>query len=437
MVVITGLKPLPLITVCYLLFTTHLEGGVVNKFQTSNKITVLHQEVKKLPIITITIFVYGGNIYENKRHYGITSLMASLITKGTKTRTAEQIAVESENIGTSISVGTDKDFATVGISVIKKHLPKAMELLSDVIINPTFPEKEFLKEKTMMLASIRSRKDRIFTVADDLTNQIFFSGHPYSVPEVGTESTVKKIKREDVVMWHKKLFTTQNILISVAGDITLQETTELIEKNFASLPDGPKVEPRKSEIKFRKREIAQKHDFKQAYLMLSYPACKVGEKDYAVLKVLVATLGGRMSGRLFKELREKLSLAYEVNAFYPTQLQYGKFTFYIGVDAKNLDIARDGIYSIINEIKKNGISEKELDETKNYLKGVYLLQRQTVEKKSWYNGFWEVMGLGWRYDERYLRELLSVSTEDLKSAANKYFSPDKEVLVKVIPKKTR
>lgn len=411
-----------------------LSGGEVNKFITSNGITVLHREINNLPILSVYIFARGGNLYERKDNYGVTSLALSLITKGTKTRTAEQIAIESENIGTSISAGTDKDFATVGLSVLKEHLDKAIELLSDVVLNPVFPDAEIKKEKTMLLASIETRKDRIFTVADDLSNKTFYGSHPYAVPEIGTKETVRKIDRKKILDFYKDLFTAGNIIISIAGDLTLDEAKRIIERYFSSIAAGAAKTPISAKIKPTKKNVTKKYNFQQAYLMISFPAPSVGEDNYATLKVLNGVLGGRMSGRLFRNLREKLSLAYEVNAFYPTRAQNGKFTLYMGLDAKNIHVAKKELETIINDIKNNTIEETELAETKKYLKGIYSLQRQTVERKAWYNGFWEIMGMGYQYDNKYLETLMSVSAEDIKSAANKYFSDDTKLTVEILPK---
>ncbi len=410
-------------------------GGDVNIFKSLNGIKIIHRKIDKLPIVSICIFAKGGVLFEKKENYGITSLMQSLLTKGTKNRSAEEIAAETESMGTAISAGADKDFATTSISSLKEHILKTAEILSDVIINPAFVESEIKKEKIMAMASLKARKDKIFTVADDISNLSFYGKHPYALPEIGTEEAVKKIKRKDLLDWHKKVYCAENIVISIAGDIDEKEASEVVEKYFKDIPSAKPLGQAETKVEIRKKDTAQKRNFKQAYIMFSYPAPKVGEEDYASLKLLVAALGGRMSGRLFRRLRENLSLAYEVNAFYPTRIDSGRFTFYIGLDKKNIKLARDEFKKIIEEIKTVLIPHQELEETKKYLKGVYMLQRQTVGKRAWYNGFWEIMGKGANYDQKYLTELMAVEAEEIKAAAVKHFSNNSEVIVEIIPKK--
>jgi len=410
-------------------------------------ITLVHQEIKKNPIVSIFVFnTKAGLIYENKikNKRGITHLMQSLITKGTKTRNSKQISDDAERIGSAISASTDKDYASIEMTVPSQNFSKAIELLSDIIKNPTFPEQEFNKEKEATAAAIRSRKDRIFTIADDLANLNFYGEeHPYSTPETGTLKTLSSIKRKDIIEWHKKTYLhPTNLVISIAGDIDLNTSTEMIEKFFADLTTTQDNKNHSTEESYngqpqpQQKEVVEKHDFKQAYLMITWPAPQPGfDNGYPELKFLAGALGSRMSGRLFRILREKHSLAYEVNAYYPTRKLDGRFTIYIGLDKSNLDIAREQINTIINDIKTNGISNEEMEETRRFLKGVWTLKKQTTSSKAFYNGYWTVLTQDPSSDVKYINRILSVTKENLIDTARKYLDNSKSVTVTIIPQK--
>lgn len=409
----------------------------MNTFKLENGLVVIHREIPRHPVVSVSVFARSGVIIEPQGKRGMTYLTQSLITKGTKTKSAGAIAADSEKIGAGISASSDKDYALVEMDAARQHAEAAAAILADVVINPVFPKAEFDKEKTAAIAAALSRKDRIFTVADDLSNEIFYGdAHPYSSPETGAQSSLSKISREDVVKWHASTYKADNVVISVAGDITLDEARRIITSNFLAMPSGGLLKvPKTIKLSPRKKNSAEaKHAFRQAFLMLSYPAPRVGEPGYAELKLIAGALGSRMSGRLFRELREKRSLAYEVNALYPTRFAESRFAFYIGLDAANIVLARKELGRIIAEVKETGLSDEELAETKRYLSGIWKLQRQTAAKRSFYDGFWTIMGKSPAYDEEYLSRIKSLDNKAVLEAARKFFDDAAAVEIKIMPK---
>jgi predicted Zn-dependent peptidase len=166
--------------------------------------------------------------------------------------------------------------------------------------------------------------------------------------------------------------------------------------------------------------------------MVGFPAPAVSKDEYFTLKVLNSLMGGRMTGRLFIELREKLSLAYEVNCAYPSRKQLSKFIIYIGLENKNVKLAEKRINELLSDLKTIPVPESELQDTKNYIRGTYLLERQTIGRRAWYAGWWETMGLGADYDKTYLDKLMSVTSDDIQKASIKYFT-DNKITVEVVP----
>lgn len=395
----------------------------MNRFTLSNGIRVIHTPVTTKPLVTVQAFIHGGVIDEKPEQAGLAQFTQSLLMQGTKTRTAGQMAREIEDIGGNISSDMEHDYGYFGISLMDNHAEKAFELLADILINPIFPDAEIEKERPNILAGIHSRSDQIFNVANDLFNRKFYGEHPYSWPDIGTEKTIAAITRDDIVAWHKKEYVAENLLLVVAGNIAGDEVKALAEKYFAAAPHGEKGSRRKpftTPALTTYTETSRK--FQQAYLMIGFPAPAIGDPEYPVLKVINALLGGRMSGRLFLELREKLSLAYEVNSYFPSRREMSRFSVYLGLKEENIELARKRIFELLNDLSVTPVSETELEETKTFIRGVYLLDHQTIGRQAWYIGWWEALGAGWEYDKKYLDELMAVSAKDIQRVAKQYLS---------------
>jgi len=400
-------------------------GGHVNEFTLANGIKVLHKEITDNPLVSAQLFLRAGSVNEKETEAGLANFVQVLLMQGTKNRDSEKLSRDIEDIGASVSTDVDNDFCTLGISVMDAKTDKAMELLADVAFNPAFPAEEIEKERTNVLAGIRSRQDHLHNVADDLFLKTFYGNHPYSWPDIGKKETVSGFMRADLERWHKNNYTGNGTVLSIAGNITLEKAKKLAEMFFSSVPPGAKQdEARPPAFPGHKQVNSKNSKFQQAYLMIGWPAPNNANKDFATLKVLNSLLGGRMSGRLFTELREKLGLAYEVNSFYPSRKLSSRFVVYMGLDKKNIPVAEKRIMEIIADIKQTPVSDKELEETKNYIRGIYLLDHQTIGRKAWYTGFWEIMGAGYSYDDQYLEKLMSVSSQSIQSAAAAYFTGD-------------
>ncbi|MFH1369170.1 MAG: pitrilysin family protein [Elusimicrobiota bacterium] len=410
-------------------------GGTVNTFNLSNGIKVIQKEDSRNPLVTVHVFLRSGIANETEKQAGLSSFTQLLMIKGTKTRNAEKLGIEIEDIGASISSDVDYDFTSVGISLMSSYFGKGIELLSDIVFNPAFDKKEIEKERLNVLAGLKGRQDHIFEVANDEFNSRFYGNHPYSWNESGKSETVSAFKREDFVKWHGIYYVPGNIFMVIAGDVNQKTAKEFAEKYFGGIKNtggfSPSAAPQVREPAPKKDVIATSK-FQQAYYMIGFPAPALGQPDYATLKVINAMLGSRMSGRLFTELREKLSLAYEVNSFYPSRKQLSRFTVYLGLQKKNLKLAETRTMEILDDLRNSPVQEEELQDTKNYIKGIFLLDHQTISRQAWYLGWWEAMGMGYDYDEKYLQSLLSVSTADIQNTAKKYFN-EKFVQIELVP----
>ncbi|MCX7940863.1 MAG: pitrilysin family protein [Elusimicrobiota bacterium] len=418
--------------------------GKVRKDILDNGVIFIHNYNTEQPIVSVVIFIKMGAVYEPLHLTGISELVQATITKGTKNRTAKQIVEEIESLGGEISADSDTDYSTLSISVGSIHYEKAIEILHDVFTNPIFPEEEVEKEKMNIIAGIIARKDRIFNVAiDELLLNIYGKQHPYGRPPERIIRTIRKIKRENLLSWWEKFYgidnNLRNIVIVVSGDVDFLYAKEIIMKYFSSIRRTQLPFIQDYKLRLKRKYVSRKVHFKQAYLMYGFLAPAVGITDireFLSLKLLNLYLGGGMSGKLFEILREQYSLCYETNSFYPTRILDSHFVFYLGLDHTRVELAKNKIEEIIYLLKDGKIfDEKDLEETKRKFSGRYLLDHQTNARQAWYLGFWEIVGLGYEYDAKYIEDIKTVTLDDIHNTVNKIFSKEKAVVVELIPKK--
>lgn len=411
----------------------------VKKEILQNGIVLLHNYNNIQPLVSTIIFLKMGSIYEPFEYSGISELLQNTILKGTKTRTAQQIAEEIESIGGGMSAESGDDFSTLSVSVRNEYFEKSIEILYDVFSNPTFPEKELEKEKMNLIAGILARKDSIFNVAiDELTLNMYGKKHPYGRNPYKSIKRIKKFTREDVVKWWDRFYgvdeKNKNIIVVISGDIDFEKAKKVVEEKFSNIKKINLPSFENWNYKKKSKHVKRKVHFKQSYLMYGFYAPPISTenlKKYLGLKLITLYLGGGMSGKLFEILREEKSLCYETNNFYPTKLLGSHFVIYLGLDKNNLEVAKKEIEKILNQLKTEGFTEEELLECKTKLKGRFLLDHQTNAKQAWYLGFWEVLGLGYEYDKKYIEEIENIKIEDIKETIKELTSSPR-VIVELI-----
>lgn len=412
-------------------FAFNFGHSQINNLVLDSGFTFIHSEKKKIGLVNANLFIKGGTAVETDNEAGITNLTVHMMTKGTANRTSEKIAIESESLGATISAGCSNDFSELSMIVPSDNFASAFDIFADVVNNPTFPEKEFEKEKTRTIAAIRSKSDRIFDVAYDYFNELIFKNHPYHKPVEGYRTTVSSLTASQISDNYRKHFKTVNMVLCITGDVDFETAKKLVEKYFGSIKIiGPTEKIKKELLKIKLPEQSKKiyaGKFQQSYIFSGFLAPDINQKEYVILKVANTILGGGMGSRLFDVLREKNGLVYEGDSFYPSRKEISGFVLYAGTSKENIGTVEK---IFIEEIKKlTDISDDELKNAKEYLKGTYLLDHRTIQRRSWYLGWWETMGKGYEYDRKYPEDIDKVSISDIKTACEKYFNPKENTTV--------
>jgi predicted Zn-dependent peptidase len=414
-----------------------MKKSALTTFAFPNGLRIVYRHTPDNPVSAAHLFLTEGAASETAAEKGITTLMWSLFQKGTKKRSGRQIAEDLEAIGAHMSGGANHDASQASCHAIAEYFPQALEIFAEALFEPAHQPDEVEKEKNAHLAAIKSKKENIHSVAQDLLNVRLYNKHPYGTPAIGNEQTVPTLSTRDVTARHKRVVVPNGAILSMASPVALSDMRPLLKRLFG--PDQwPKAKTKtppveKTDVNIRPQDVKENHPFEQAYLMIGFPAVPVSSNDYVPLKILAVTLGGGMSSRLFQSLREERGLAYDVGSFIAGRKGGSAFVIYMGLQLSKLDEAKREIFRELEKIKKQRISASELSTVKNYFKGSFILDHQTNSQRSYYIGWSLSSGKGLNYEKDFLRRIDKTTPAILQRVAKRYLSRPR-ITVEIVPK---
>ena len=403
-----------------------------------NGLRVLVKEDNRLPLVSLVVAFRGGLLAETPEKNGISQLLASTIIKGTKARSAEQIAESIEHVGGSIGAGAGNNSLSVSVEVMKDDFALGMEILSDVLANATFPENEVALEKDSQLAAIKVEEDQITAVARNLLKPKLYGNHPYSLRGNGTPETVAKISSSDLKSFRDHLVVGRNGVLSIFGSVNPKQALELANKDFGSLPAGEELlsNPPVAHPLAESVQTSAERQKQQAVVMKGFLGTSIDGKDRSALE-LIEEASSDLGSRFFNRIREKLGLAYFVGASNSTGLAPGAFVFYLGTDPKKVDLAKAEFNDEIAKLASEGLTQEELDRAKAKLLGAEAIRNQSSAALGGLSATNELLGLGYDHDKVRRSEIDKVTLDEIKRVAQKYFRDGKSVEVVVGPPVTK
>ncbi len=395
----------------------------IKKFTLSNGLRLLVREDPRLPLVSVYTAFRGGVLAETPEDNGITKLMARSMLKGTKTRAASQIANQIEGVGGSIAADGGNNSFSAAIEVMKPDLGLGLSVLSDVLLNPTFPEAEVELEKSTQIAGIKAEEEQITAVARNTTREKLFGQHPYALRGSGQIASVEKLTPKELQAFHDRYVTANNGVIAVFGDVKAEEVLKLVEKNFGALPKGeleianpPQPAPLTAAV-----NAVEERNKQQAVVMIGYPGLDVLNKDRTALD-LINEASNDLGSRFFNRIREQLGLAYFVGASNFTGLAPGAFVFYLGTDPKKVGEVTVAFQDEINQLAKGGLTPEELARAKKKLLGSEAIRNQSNAAFAASVAVDELVGLGFENQAKRKAEVEAINLDDIKRVAGKYFS---------------
>ncbi len=334
-------------------------------------------------------------------------------------------------MGASLNASANKDYTSISLRVLKKDLEKGLGLLADTINRPVFPEEELRKEANKILGAIKSSEEDPGEIAEKAFYKAVFPDSPYSHPVEGMKETVPGITREDVVRFYKTFYHPNNTILSIVGDITLEEVKTQIIPLFAEWSQGPIPKANlKQDFSPKGAMVRINRDLAQSNIIIGGIGVERSNPDYYALTVMNYILGGGGFGsRLMDEIRIKRGLAYSVGSFFDPKKFQGSFQ--VILQTKNAS-AREAIALTLKQmelIRKEPVSSEALQRAQNYLIGSFPMRFDTQGKLVNFLSQVEYFGLGLDYPEKYPSLIKAVSREEVLRVARKYLHPEQSIQV--------
>ena len=397
--------------------------GNAEKYIIDNNSTLILNKHNNNDIIAMNIIAKGGEFLEKTSGEG--TLAAGVMLKGTKKYSAQELAQIMEENGIKIVPASSEDYFSISVQTTTAQIDLTLELLDEVLNNAIYDDYEIEKKRAELLNKIKQQRDVPMNIALENFKSLIFENSVYSNSNKVLEKTLPTISRDEVIDFYNKVLDSKNIIISVNGNV---EAEKLINAFGTMLQDKKQPKFNFADYKVTKlttSKFATKKidNLETSWLFLGWQTDGIyDKKDFVTLKVINTILGSGMSSRLYKNLREQDGLAYQLGSSYSPKALGGTFITYIGTNPNTLNYSKEKIKAEIERLKLEFVSDSELNDAKDRLKGGFVIAMETNSEKASVLGTFETLGFGYDFLETYIKMVDEVTASDIIRVANKYFN---------------
>ena len=396
----------------------------IRRQKLANGLTVISEQMQHIRSASIGVWLETGSRDEDPQWNGISHFIEHMVFKGTKHRTAEEIARQVDSIGGNMDAFTAKECICFNVKVLDEHVPVALDILSDLVLNPVFDATDIARERGVIMEEIKMDEDNPDYLVHEIFTQNFWKDHPLGKPILGTKETVKRFEREPVLEAYAHRFSPGNIILSAAGNLDHDRFVKLVRGHFEHMKpmtngfhsSTPKISSR---IILRNKKALE-----QVQLCIGVPAHPIAHEKRHAGYVLNTLLGGGMSSRLFQNIRERQGLAYSIYSDLNPYRDTGCLAVYAGTSLTSASKVVQSVVSEFRKLKTETVPEEELSRAKAQLKGSLMLSLESSTSRM-SNLARQEMYFDRFYDLDELIERIEVVTaEDLTRLANEFFKPE-------------
>lgn len=388
--------------------------------QFDNGLRLVVNQMSGLMSVTMGILVHTGASVESDKEDGISHFIEHMMFKGTKKRTAFKISDEMDRIGAQMNAFTGKDLTCYYAKSTTGHAEEAFEILADLFLNSTFPEDEMSREKGVIIEEINMNEDTPDDLCLDMLSRAYYGERGYGRNILGPRKNVEGFTRDDIKGYMQRRYCSDNIVISMAGNIDINIAEAMVEKHFAGIQ---KCCCSKTNVKveLQAKSLYKTKDIEQVHIGIAFPSVKRYDKLFDATQIMNAILGGSMSSRLFQSVREELGLAYTVYSYISTYCETGTLAVYAGVNAEKYKQSAEAIYSCVNDLRKKNISEEEFLRGKEQLISSQIFAQESTSSQMLLFGK-ELLYRGRVYNfEDRVNKISSVTLKDVLDAIDVNF----------------
>lgn len=407
-------------------------------YKLDNGQTVVVQEVKNNPIVTIDTWIKTGSIDEEDSNNGVAHFLEHLFFKGTKTHEPGEFDKILETKGAITNAATSKDFTHYYITIPSKDFDLAMDLHGDMILHPLIPRKEMEKERKVVLEEISKDLNSPTKIMQDNLNSMLYTTHPYKRKVIGRSDVIETITRDQVLSFYNKNYSPSNMVTVIIGDVDANHAIEKTKEAFnAEYKKQTKTIYTKEAPLTKQQKKVEYLDTESGYMVIGFRGTPIDDKDSYALDVLATILGDGRSSVLNQVLKEKKRIAFSVDAGNSTFRDDGIFYISANYEPTKCKLVQDTIFNEIEKIQKNGVTDDQLKLAKNIIERSTYYSRESITNIATEIGYTMALTNDIKFYDTYLDNIKNVSKEDVKKVAEKYLGINRSAVSIVLPKSAK
>lgn len=392
-------------------------------------LTIISEKFPEFPSFALSYTLKSGSRAETAATNGIHHLIEHMLFKGSKHYDLKQIADMSDRLGGRLNAFTGKEITQYYIKAIDEKLTASFHLLSDIVLNSTFPEEEFLKEKNVIIQEIREAEDNPDSNAFETFYEKIYNNNALGYPIGGREKQLARLNRSQAFDFYHEKYTPENLLLSAAGNIQHRELVELASDFFSHFPARPAQDFKFAKASFQPQRFFKKNSsLSQCYVLTAMDSISLVSPFRHPFMIMNDILGSGMSSRLFQSIREEKGLAYTVSSFIDSYLECGIQIVYAIIEPDKIDSYLLAVETEIGLLKKEGIRQDELERAKDHIKSSIILSLENNVSKMSFNTNQELYFKKKQQVAAIIAEINAATCADINGFCRQYLNPDQAAL---------
>ncbi|MBS1809228.1 MAG: insulinase family protein [Acidobacteria bacterium] len=398
--------------------------STIHKTQLENGLVVVSEPMSHVRSVSFGVFLREGSRHESHDINGINHFIEHTLFKGTRRRTAVQIADESDALGGYLDAFTARESVGFTNKVLDEHLPQAFELIADLVTAPTFDPTELDKERNVILEEIKMVEDTPDDLVFEIFSEGFYPNHALGRPILGTPETLATFKSKRVRQYYEDAYRPENLVIAAAGNITHEALLELVNQHFGHLRSRQVAASQPEPAPTPHITLRHKSELEQSHLVLGAVCPSLMSEDHYAVNVLCTILGGGMSSRLFQSVREDRGLVYTILSSLTEYVDTGFLSIYAGASSENIEPTITATVAELRRLKNEPISAVELQRNKDQLKTSLMLALESSSARMNALASQEMTWGEFLSPDEVIEEINAVTAEDVQRLACEIFQPE-------------
>ena len=390
-----------------------------------NGLTIIGEEIPYVKSISLGVWINAGSRIEDEEISGVSHFIEHMLFKGTRNRTSKQIASEIDNLGGQINAFTSKECTCYYVKLLDSHIDIGIDVLSDMILNSKFNEDDLDKERSVIIEELKMYEDSPEDLAYDLLTENIYKNDPLGMNIIGTEESLNRLNREKLLDYFNKYYVPNNSVIAISGNFNFDEIINKIEEKFKVWKKRDvNVDIKKAE--FKSCFLTKNKDIEQVNLAMSLEAVPIeSDKEVYALAVINTVFGGSIISRLFQKIREEKGLVYSIYSSQSLYRKCGELGIFASMSNEHLKEVYESIIEEIKIIKKYYLTDQEIKESKEQLKGSYILGLESTSSRMMSIGRALLLNNKVESTDDILKSIDNVDRETVKIVIDKIFNLDK------------